>query len=349
MLGSRTSFARSFRAACLLAAALLAGTAGAAAKPGEPIFKLDDPRGDDHGDGSITYPLRYYGMSRGDLDMLSFEARAADGGTEFAVTFANPIRKPARRTIDEGGTQLDDVARFGFYAFNVDIYIDTDRVPRSGAVNTLPGRNAQIAPENAWEKVICLTPRPFEARSELKRILLKQLKHELVQEKGRVDKSDADLIRHQLPDDVETHIFFPTRINVYGRTVKFFVPDSFLGGPAKDTWSYVVFVTGADIDQRFDYASDVNVLRGADNLLVLPLATGSPDDRFGGRRDDDPLQPPIIDLLVPPGKHQEDILRDYDLRTKRQVQLPGVVPAEVAAAKEGKGGTGGKGATPPKQ
>jgi hypothetical protein len=322
-------------AALFLAAAGSAAAAAAAAAPspkvGDVLFTLDDPRGDDYGDGTITYPLRYYGLTLGDLDLLSFSARYVDGGTEFSVTFANPIRKPARRTIDEGGTSLDDVARFGFYAFNIDVYIDTDRIPRSGAVNTLPGRNVQIAAENAWEKAICLTPRPFEAKTELKRILLKQLKRQLLKESGKVDKSDAEIIRHELPDDVETHIFFPTRINAYGRTIKFFVPESFLGGPAKDTWSYVIFVTGADVDQRFDYATDLSVLRGADNLMVLPVATGGPDDQFGGRREDDDLEPPIIDLVVPPGKHQEDVLRDYDLRTKRQVQLPGVVPAEVKA------------------
>ena len=77
----------------------------------------------------------------------------------------------ARRPIDDLGTQLTDVARFGFYNLNLDIYIDTDRVPGSGGVTMLPGRLAEIDPATAWEKAIILTPRPHDAQAELKRML----------------------------------------------------------------------------------------------------------------------------------------------------------------------------------
>jgi hypothetical protein len=320
-------------AALLFALGVASLAATAAGARDDVIFTLTDPRGDDHGGGELTYPLHYYGMSPGDLDLVSLTARAVDGGTEFEAAFANPVRPTARQTIDEGGTSLDSVARYGFFTTNLDIYIDTDRVAGSGAVMTLPGRRAEIAPAFAWERAICLTPRPFDAKQSLKRILLRQLKRELASKQGKVTPEQADRIKTTLPEDVETHIFFPSRIRVFGRSIRFFVPDSFLGGPAKDTWAYTVVVTAADVDQRFDLSDTLAVTRAsAESLMVLPVGSGGREDRFGGGEGDD-LQPPIIDLIVPPGFTQERILRDYDLRNRRPVQLLGVVPAEVAKKK----------------
>lgn len=321
----RPTFWKSVAAAGLLAAASLVPRAALAA---EPLFTLTDARGDDRGDGTLRYPVRFYDLAPGDLDIVSLEARRVEGGTEFEATFANRIPPTARRTVDIGGTSLDAIARFGFYTTNVDIYVDTDRVHGSGAVHTLPGRKAQIAEANAWEKVIAVTPRPYEAKSTLRRILLKSLKKDMREEQGRVDPEQAERLRLALPDDVERHVFFPTRIRVVGRALRFFVPDSFLGEPAKSTWSYVVVVTGADVEQRFDLSDQVGMAREGDNLFVLPIAPGGREDRFGGAQEDDPLQPPIIDLIVPAGFDQQRILRDYDLRSGRPVQLPGVVPAE---------------------
>jgi C-terminal binding-module, SLH-like, of glucodextranase len=328
----RPTIAKAALSALLLLTALLPLLAPAPVRAKEPetIFTLTDPRGDDNGDGTLTYPLKYYGLSPGDLDLLSLTARRVDDGTEFEATFANPIRPTARRTIDEGGTTLDSIARFGFYTTNLDIYIDTDRVPGSGATHTLPGRKAEVDPKFAWEKMICLTPRPFDARTSLKRILLKELQKELRDKEGRVSKEAADQIKTTLPADVDTHIFFPSRIRVFGRSLRFFVPDSFLGGPAKTTWAYTVIVTGADVDQRFDLSDELKVTKKSqENLMVLPIGIGGADDRFGGAQEDDDLEPPILDMLVPPGFTQQRILRDYNLRDHKPVQLLGVVPAEV--------------------
>ena len=48
---------------------------------------------------------------------------------------------------------------------------------------------------------------------------------------------------------------------------------------------------------------------------------------LGGGRDDASLQPPMIDILVPEGQSQEEILRDFDSARDRPVELPAVVPA----------------------
>ncbi len=292
----------------------------------DKIFTLEDARGDDHGDGDLTYPLSYYGLAKGDLDLLSLSASRVSGGTEFAATFAQHVRPTARRTIDVGGTSLDDIARLGFYTTNLDIYIDTDHVAGSGGVVTLPGRRAELDPANGWERMICLTPRPFEARTALKNILLKSLKRQLNQKDG-ADREDAERLKAALPDELESRVFFPTRVRVSGSTIRFFVPDSFLGGPARADWGYVVFTTGADIDLRFEINAPGLDKASDERLMLLPISPGGNSDHFGGGRDDDDQQPPIVDLIVPAGTTQEKILRSGDPFKKIPVRLPAVIPA----------------------
>src|SRR6185503_2147410 len=126
------------------------------------------PRGDDHGDGDLRYPLREE-LGPGSMDLLLLVAYPEDDGTRFEATFARPIAKPqAGRTVDIAGETQAQRARFGFYTFNLDLYVDTDRVLGSGRTDTLPGRNLTLAPGSAWEKVILLTPRPYDARDELR-------------------------------------------------------------------------------------------------------------------------------------------------------------------------------------
>ena len=50
------------------------------------------------------------------------------------------------------GEEIAQRARFGFYTFNLDLYVDTDRVPGSGRTETLPGRNLTAA--QLTEKVL---------------------------------------------------------------------------------------------------------------------------------------------------------------------------------------------------
>jgi len=318
--------------AALSTAGLLAAVSGVPARAGDSrsIFVLTDPRGDDHGDGNLVYPRRD-DLRPGDLDLLSLEARALPDGTEFEARFARPIQPTARRTIDIGGGSLDDIARYNFYTFNLDIYIDTDRVPGSGSVLTLPGRKAEVDPANAWEKAICLTPRPSEARAGLKRLLTRFDRRDRKARGEHIDTAQSKEIDLQIDHDTDSRVFFPTQIHVFGPTIRFFVPASFLGGIAKPTWSYVVAVSGADIYQEIDVGAVLKITPAApDSLMILPIEPGAWSDRFGGGRDDDRLQPPLIDIIVPPGRSQEAILKDDDPVTNRPVRLPGVVPSELS-------------------
>lgn len=309
--------------AAALAAPAFAGTA----------FTLTDPRGDDHGDGYFAYPGRT-DFQPGDLDLLTLAARNADGGTWFEATFANPIRQPGREAIDDLGTQLDRVARNGFYTFNLDVYIDTDRVPNSGALAMMPGRKAEVDPAGAWEKAVVLTPSPGLARSELKTMMTQSVieaRHE-ERERGLGERRE---LRQEIGLDLEDRVFFPVLTRVRGRTIRFFVPASFLGGPARPDWSYVVAVTGAELVQSFDLTAAVGLADPRrDNLMVVPVSPGRWSDRFGGGVEGEALQPPLVDVIVPEGRFQEVVLRDFRSAEDRPARLPGVVPEEEGQREE---------------
>lgn len=312
------------------------GLAGPAAAAQKATFTITDPRGDDHGDGTLLYPRRN-DLKRGDLDLLSLSARDDDAGTWFEATFARTIQKPERRPIDDGGTLLSDFARFGFYAFNIDIYVDIDRKPGSGNTETLPGRKAEVDPAFAWEKAICLTPRPYAAQEQLKKVFEKRERASALVSKGGVKGTlgtdEKKEIRTEVRRAVDEQVFFPSKITVAGPSIRFFVPASFLGGPARADWAYAMAVSVCWINQGFDLAVAIGVKEAQEpGLYIMDVSPGLPSDRLG-TQNEDPLLPPLLDIVVPPGMTQEKVLADDDPRAGRLVRIPGVVPAELAPAK----------------
>lgn len=307
----------------LLPCVLLAAACASAPTASNALFTLTDPRGDDYGTGKLQYPMNS-DFEQGDLDLLSLSAYPADGGTMFEATFARPVRTPPKRTIDAIGTQLDSLARLGFYNFNLDVYVDTDGVAGSGSTTTLPGRGVMIDPSTAWEKVISLTPDPTNARSELKRIVVRDERRRAQAEgkKGII----TDETRGELQGSVDEFVYFPTQVRVIGNRVTFFVPASFLPEAKKD-YSYVVAVSGADIVQRHDQSNRV-MRRGdpSEALMILPVGTGRPTDRFGGAIEHDDFMPPLVDIIVAPGQDQQTVLSNYDADAGTAPVLKGVKP-----------------------
>ena len=308
----------------LLIVTLLAAACASAPGPANTLWTLQDPAGDDYGNGSLVYPMNP-DFQRGDLDLLSLTARRAAGGTELEATFARPVRAPQHRTIDAVGTQLDQVAQLGFYNLNLDIYIDTDGVPGSGSTTTLPGRGVLIDDSTAWEKVISLTPDPQAARSELKRVVVRDERRRAQGEgkKGII----TDETKRELQGNVDEFVYFPSDVRVSGNRITFFVPDSFLGAEPSKEWSYVVAVTGADVVQRLDQQN--RIMRMGDPgeaLMILPVAPGRPTDRFGGALENDNFLPPIVDLVVGAGEDQKKVLSSYDADADKPAVLKGVKP-----------------------
>ena len=312
-----------------LLAAFLLLLAGSAAADKGLLFTVEDPFRDDRGDGTLVYPLRS-DFEPGDLDLLELSALRREEGTVFRAVFANAIRPPGREAVDGLGTSRDQQARLGFYTLNLDIYVDTDRRPGSGNVAMLPGRLAEVAPPDAWEKVIAVTPRPDVLRATITRMRVREWKEEEGR-KRQLTRGEARRKRKQISEELLPLIFFPTQVRVKGRMLEIFVPREFLGGDADPAWSYVVAVTGARLDQRFTVPVPFfgKYPPESSDGLVLPVVPGRDREAFGGGREGEPLQPPIIDILVPPGDTQERILSDYSSEQERPAQIPGVVPAEL--------------------
>jgi hypothetical protein len=291
------------------------------------IFMLKDPAGDDYGDGTILYPFRD-DMKKGDLDLVSLSASREDGGTMFEVVFANKIPIPDYRAIDAGGMPLNKLMKLGFYSFNVDIYIDKDGIKGSGEERTLPGRKAVIVPENAWEQVIVLTPRPADAEGLLEKILERREYDSWKKEKGRVDPEDEIEIKGKGKRALMNRYFFPTKVRVTGKFLRFFVPTSFLGGTADPSWNYVVAVTAATREEKIDFSG----LFSKDSyeepaLMNMEVFPGQPMESLGTtQREKESLQVPILDLIVPDGQKQSAILRNYNMNTGKPAALPGVKP-----------------------
>ena len=298
------------RRLCLLVlwVSCVSACAARGVRGGTPLFSLEDPRGDDHGDGELRYPLSE-DFEAGSLDLLSFKAFTESGGTRFEATFARPIAKPQFRTVDSAGTTLADQARLGFFTFNLDVYVDEDRREGSGRTDTLPGRFLTLAPGSAWERVILLCPRPYEARDVLRK-LWREAALAKAQTQGALSESAVKALEDQVEQRLQTQVFFPTRVHVFGPTVSFFVPDAFLGGPASRSWGYAVAVTGATLERRVDLPNFLNKISPhEEGLMVLGIGPGLSRERFGGGRlGGSTPQSPVVDLLVPEGVKQETVL-----------------------------------------
>lgn len=287
------------------------------------IFRVSDPKDDDHGDGTLVYPVEHFGLVPGTLDIVSFAARPEKGGTLFEAVFARNIRVPDSTAIDAGGQTLSQLAHYGFYTFNIDVYIDTDHVAGSGYTDMLPGRNAKVAPQYAWERAISLTPRPQDAKGMLERQLQRLGEDAVIAQKGRVDPEDTRTVKAHVLRDMETRYFFPTRIRVSGPIITFFVPSSFTGGMAKDNWSYVVAVSGCWLQPRLNIQAMVDDKNHPPNLMILPVGPGTFPYQFGSTRlQGVRLLPPLIDIIVPEGQKQEDVLRNYSDTDNRMAELP---------------------------
>lgn len=117
-------------------------TAGAAA--GQRIFRVEDPAGDDHGHGAVTYP-RNAVFTPGSFDLLAVEA--VDAGEDVLFTL-------------ELGADLVDPwngSPVGYDLQIFDIYVDTGAA--GGFTELLPGRRARVAEGFAWDKAIWATGR----------------------------------------------------------------------------------------------------------------------------------------------------------------------------------------------
>jgi hypothetical protein len=316
-------------AAVLLAAALLAAPAGVQA---QQLFSLEDVRGDDDGNGSLIYPNRD-DMHQGDLDLARVSAEQRSDGVWFVVEMGQPVRSPVGRVTLLGQTPVDRLARNGFYTFNVDIYIDTDRVGGSGQTGTVPGRGVTVDRQYAWEKSIVLTPRPDTARTMLQMYFDDVFEADLRAKQGKVSKDELQELQGRSETRVNDLFFFPNKVRVSGRKVEFLVPTDFLGGVPSRKWGYTVVVTGADVEP-----TGLPGQSHADKttMMTMGVGRGLTLERWGIRSDADEATPPVVDVLATEPKTQAEVLSKYDMVSGRLAAVPGIAPdGNVAVAASG--------------
>jgi carbohydrate-binding DOMON domain-containing protein len=224
----------------LVAVTLLFATAQSAGA--EELFAIEDPKGDDDGAGVLIYPNRD-DLQPGDLDLARFSAEQRSDGVWFVVEMAQPVRSPVGRVTELGQTPIDRIARNGFYTFNVDVYVDTDRIAGAGETGAVPGRGVAVDRNFAWEKAIVLTPRPDIARTMLQMYFDDEYEAELKAKKGRTTKEDLVEVEGRSEKRVSDLYDFPSKIRVSGRRIEFQVPAEFLGGVPTKSWGYTVIVT----------------------------------------------------------------------------------------------------------
>jgi len=319
--------------ACLNRLALAALAMLAAPAHAQELFALEDVKGDDVGNGALIYPNRD-DMKPGDLDLVRLSAEQRSDGVWFVVEMQQPIRSPVGRVTELGQTPIERLARNGFYTFNVDIYIDTDRIAGAGEKTAVPGREVAVDRNYAWEKAIVLTPRPDIARTMMQMQFDEQFEAELRAEKGRTSKEDLKDVEGRSEKRVNDLYFFPTKVRVSDREVEFLVPTEFLGGVPDNSWAYTVLVTGTEIEQT---GRPGNLGSRRPTMMTMGVARGVRWSQWGIRGDADEATPPVIDILSPDPDVQPTVLADFDVVSGRLAAVPGLAPdGNVAVAATGK-------------
>jgi hypothetical protein len=306
----------------ILASALLLPLLLPLAALAQPAALLDisDPANDDHGDGTLVYP-RDTAFEPGDLDLRSLRVLADGTDLRFEATMRNPVRSPSGVRRDGPGSEdLALFARRGFYAFNLDIYVDTDRVPGSGNTVTLPGRRARIAAAQAWEKAVVLTPRPELMRGQLLDTL-----------GGTPDVAAA----------LDASVFFATQVRVRGRSISFAVPKAFFGGANIGDAAITALLTAARLTVESDFVAGLAGGNAVDRLVLgaQQPAPGSPSADMGHTGARAPATA-VVDLLTPdPQAQAQQLAAGAALQGLSRENRYGLAPAPVAAPAVAAAGT----------
>jgi carbohydrate-binding DOMON domain-containing protein len=232
--------------------ALAAGLALAAASSAQKV-SFKDPTGDDNGPGNYTYPTDAV-YKRGSFDLTGLDVTAKGSKVDFDVTVNSPLEDPWRM----GG---------GFSVQMVFIFIDTDHKAGSGFTDTFPGLNVTFAPEDAWDRLVILSP----------------------QAPGRVKTE----VEQKLSAAMAKAVVVPNRTKGAGRTISGSADLDALGGGDPSTWGYQVVMQS---NEGFPEGKD---------LLTRKVNEYEGQHRFGGGTDFD-CDPHAMDILAGKGEGGAD-------------------------------------------
>lgn len=119
------------------------------------LLTVEDPEGDDHGPGPYTYPTDPV-VDPGAFDLRQFIVGTDEENLVFTFSFVGPVNNPWG-------------SGSGLAVQTLDVYIDTDHQAGSGRQLLLPGRNASLPLEQAWDYAVWAegwTPGVYRADEE---------------------------------------------------------------------------------------------------------------------------------------------------------------------------------------
>lgn len=240
----------------MLLGACASGGSKASGGAGGGVVTLEDPAGDDNGPGNYTYPTdKVY--EPGSFDLRKLEIEDKGDTVEFRLTYQTKINDPW------------DSKAWGGNGFSVQmafIHIDTDHVAGSGVQDGLPGTNVRFAADEAWDRVVLLSPQgPTRVNSEIEQ--------KAAQWKDR--------------------IIVPKLTRASGRTLIAVVQKAQLGGDPKPSWGYQVL---SQSNEGFPDKTD---------LLTRKVNEFEGQHRFGGGTDYD-NDPQVIDIFAGKAKGGPD-------------------------------------------
>jgi len=241
----------------LLAGILVGAVAGAPAVAASLEFK--DPVGDDNGPGTYVYPTDAV-YSPGSFDLTEMEIAAKGKNLDIEVCVNSKLDDPWGMGV-------------GFAVQMAFVFIDTDRTPGSGYTEGLPGTNIRFSPDDAWEKVVILSPQQqSRVMSEAKMKAADQLsKGDLLVPRRTLGKGKCISGRVSLED----------------------VAPTAADAPGFEGWGYQVVMQS---NEGFPDKTD---------LLTRKVNEFEGQHRFGGGHDMD-CDPHVMDILAPPAKGGED-------------------------------------------
>lgn len=226
----------------IIAGLALAAVATTPAFASSVVFK--DPVGDDNGPGTYTYPTDAVYLP-GSFDLTEFKVEEKGRDLEFSVSVNSRLADPWGMGV-------------GFAVQMVFIFIDT---APGGYTDSLPGLNAVFAEDDAWNKVVVLSP----------------------QQQSRVLAEARVKVADKLDD-----LVVPRRTTGRGKTISARVPKADIGDGDISAWGYqVVMQSNEGFPDRSDFLTRrVNEYEG--------------QHRFGGGHDGD-CDPHIMDVLAGSG------------------------------------------------
>ncbi len=259
-----TMMRTTFRSALFSASIFVAGCASGGAPGGSAAgasnasegITLEDPAGDDNGPGNYTYPTdKVY--APGSFDIRKLEVASSGDTVEFRLTLNQRIEDPWNSNA-WGGNGFS--VQMGF------IHLDIDHAPNSGVTESLPGTNVRFAPEEAWDRVVLVSPQgPTRVNSEIE----------------------------QKCPQWKDKIIVPKITRASGRTLTVVVDKAQLGGDPQPSWGYQVLMQS---NEGFPAKTD---------LLTRKVNEFEGQHRFGGGTDYD-NDPHVLDIFAGKAKGGDD-------------------------------------------